>query len=193
VADPGKIWALHRRLFDRSSVGAINYGWHVDPFLTPFPSQELSPNAAIPGVLLIQSAGGRHGPDHIDYSQLLKLVAPWCMVAGPGQDQMVPMRTADVYRSRVFAGLVTDDALPLPSVRQPFDPASVRVARGAFWAEQQRIYEGKLRRRQGILDVRRTGDTGLPPFDGSRARSVLVQRPSRHDPFAALALGRRFA
>jgi hypothetical protein len=195
VADPGKIWALHRRLFDGTSEGAINYGWHVDPFLMPVPGP-VSTNAAIPGVSLIQSAGGRHPPDHIDYSQILMLVAPWCMIARPGQGSMVPMRTADVYRSRELAGLVTDDALPLPSVRQPFDAASVWAARRAFWNEQQRIYEGKHRRGLGPLDPRpRPEETGLPSVAGNRGRSPrrAIVVPRSHDPFASLARGRRLS
>ena len=193
VADPGKIWALHHRLFDGTSAGAVNYGWHVDPFVTPVPLQ-LSSNAAIPGVSLIQSAGGKHGADHLDYSQLLVLVAPWCMVARPGQGAPEPMRTADVYRSAELAGLVTDNARPLPSVRQPFDAASVWAARRAFWDEQQRIHEGQQRRRLGRLDTRRgPEDTGHVGFDGEarRASRRAIAGPRSHDPFAPLTRGRR--
>jgi hypothetical protein len=188
VADPGKIWALHRRLFDGTSQGAVNYGWHLDPLGFPGP---VSPNAAIPGVSLLQSAGGRHSADHIDYSQILLLVAPWCMIAGPGQDAMVPMRTTDVYQSRELAGLVTDDAQPLPSVRQPFNAANVREARRAFWSEQQRIYEGKLRRGLAMLD-RRPEETGAPEVAGEARcaprRAIVALRS--HDPFASLTTAR---
>ncbi len=175
VADPGKIWALHRRLFDGSSKGGVNYGWHVDPS-SPFAR---SPNAAIPGVSLIQSAGGAHNEHYTDYSQILLLVAPWCLVAGPGKPHLVPMRTADVYRSPELAGLVTDDAQPLPSVRQPFDPKLMRAARDALLAEQRRMYEGKLRRGLSLLDLPRNDDTGSPL--GAEPPS-----PSPHDPFLAL-------
>jgi hypothetical protein len=193
VADPGKIWALHRRLFDGTSEGAVNYGWHLDPSLGPF-SGPVSTNAAIPGVSLLQSAGGRHSSDHIDYSQLLLLVAPWCMIAGPGQDAMVPMRTADVYQSRKLAGLVTDDAQPLPSVRQSFNAATAREARRGFWSEQQRIYEGKLRRGLGVLDRRPwSEETGFPEVAGEvrRAPGRAMVVPRSHDPFASLAWARR--
>jgi hypothetical protein len=197
VADPGKIWALHRRLFDGTSKGAVNYGWHLDRGV-PF-SGHVSPNSAIPGVSLVQDAGGKHSPYHIDYSQLLLLVAPWCMVAGPGQDAMVPMRTADVYRSRELAGLVTDDAQPLPSVRQPFNAAIAATERRTFWSEQQRIYEGKLRRGIEVLAPRVidprpwSHETGFPEVAGAarRAPRRALVVPRSHDPFASLACARR--
>jgi hypothetical protein len=200
VADPGKIWALHRRLFD-GTAEAVNYGWHLDPTSTAVPTP-VSTNAAIPGVSLIQSAGGVHSTDHIDYSQKLLLVAPWCMVAAPGQDQMVPMRTADVYQSPEFAGLVTDDAQPLRSVRQSFDPNRVHAAREAFWAEQERIYEGKRRRGLGLFDVLPRTDTASDPTrfsqptSGSPAPQATwvpegTTAASRHDPFASLSGSRR--
>src|SRR5262249_4685924 len=153
-----------------------------DPSMMPVPYRGSS-NAAVPGVSCLQSAGGVHDANHLDYSQILMLVAPWCMVAGPGQDPMVPMRTADVYQSRELAGLVTDDAQPLPSVRQPFDPMHMDAARATFWAEQARIYEGKRRRRLALLDPRPlTADTGAPwPESG------------QHDPFASLRQGRSSA
>jgi hypothetical protein len=201
VADPGKIWALHRRLFD-GTAEAVNYGWHFDPVLTPI-AMPGSTNAAIPGMSLLQSAGGTHSADHLDYSQKLLLVAPWCMVAAPGQDRMVPMRTADVYQSPEFAGLVTDDAQPLRSVRQPFDPNRMHAAREAFWAEQERIYEDKKRRGLELLDVLPHTDKarGPPRLDrptaGSRAQPTSSGVPdgtyaaSGHDPFASLQTSRR--
>ena len=201
VADPGKIWALHRRLFD-GTAEAVNYGWHFDPVLTPI-AMPGSTNAAIPGMSLLQSAGGTHSADHLDYSQKLLLVAPWCMVAAPGQDRMVPMRTADVYQSPEFAGLVTDDALPLRSVRQPFDPNRMHAAREAFWADQERIHEDKRRRGLELLDVlpradKASGPTRLDrPARGSHAQPTSsgveegTYAASRHDPFASLQTNRR--
>jgi hypothetical protein len=201
VADPGKIWALHRRLFD-GTAEAVNYGWHFDPVLTPI-AMPGSTNAAIPGMSVLQSAGGTHRADHVDYSQKLLLVAPWCMVAAPGQDRMVPMRTADVYQSPEFAGLVTDDALPLRSLRQPFDPNRMHAAREAFWADQERIYEDKKRRGLELLDVlpradKASGPARLDrPTAGSRAQPTSSGVPegsyaaSGHDPFASLQTSRR--
>lgn len=194
VADPGKIWALHRRLFD-GTAAAVNYGWHFDPVLTPIP-MSASTNAAIPGVSLLQSAGGAHSTDHLDYSQKLLLVAPWCMVATQGQDRMMPMRTADVYQSQELAGLVTDDALPLRNVRQPFDPNRMRAAREAFWAAQERIYDDKRRRGLDMLDVLPRKGTGAQPPAGSMAsqRTIGVLQgmtgASPHDPFASLPWSR---
>jgi len=188
-ASPAKPGGLPRD----ASQGAVNYGWHLDPSrMAAF--GPVSTNAAIPGVSLLQSAGGRHSQDHIDYSQLLLLVAPWCMIAGPGQDAMVPMRTADVYQSRELAGLVTDDAQPLPSVRQPFNAASVWAARRGFWGEQQRIYEGKLRRGLGLLDrPPRSEETGACDVAGEARSAPGPARvvPRSHDPFASLACARR--
>lgn len=191
VADPGKIWALHRRLFD-GTAETVNYGWHVDPVLTAVPGH-LSSNAAIPGVSLLQSAGGTHNVDHIDYSQILLLVAPWCMVAPLGQDRMVPMRTAEVYQSRELAGLVTDDALPLAQVRQPFDSNRLYAARQGFWAEQVKIYDDKRQRGLGIYDVLPRSDSGggrtriYQPTDISLApprtngAQILTNAPSPRD------------
>ncbi len=199
VADPGKIWALHRRLFD-GTAETVNYGWHVDPVLTAVPGH-LSPNAAIPGVSLLQSAGGMHNVDHIDYSQLLLLVAPWCMVAPLGQDRMVPMRTAEVYQSRELAGLVTDDALPLAQVRQPFDSSHLYAARQGFWAEQERIYDDKRQRGLGIYDVlpREGGGRAriYPPTDNSLAPTrtngaqILTNAPSPRDLSASAEWSKR--
>ena len=160
VADPGKIWILHRRIWDGTGAGAVNYGWHVEPTSGPLP-YTVSEKTAIPGCWVVQSAGGRHGPYHLDYSQLLMLCAPWCMVARIGQDRKVPMRTADVCLNPELAGLVTDDALPLPGVRQPFSPRELAASRTVFWDEQRRIYRGKVNRNIGLLD-RRPADTSGP-------------------------------
>ncbi len=165
VADPGKIWALDRRLFD-GTARAVNYGEHVDVVeskgnrymrsdaggaLVPLPCA-ISANGAIPGLSLIQSIGDTHGADHIDYSQILLLVAPWCMVAREGVDQMVPMLTRDVYQSADLAGLVTDDAKPLAGLRQPFSPSDLEPARAGFWAQQKGVWRQKQRLGLGVLD-----------------------------------------
>ena len=65
---------------------------------------------------------------------------------------MVPMPTAEVYRSAELAGLVTDDAKPLAGLRLPFDPAQVGPARVWFWRKQAGIWRQKQRLGLGVFD-----------------------------------------
>ena len=164
VADAGKIWILHRRVWDGSGRGAVNYAWHVQPTAKPLPFP-VSHNAAIPGLWVIQDAGGMHDPYHWDYSQLCGLVAPYCMVARVGEDRKTPLLTADVYQSRELAGLVTDDGLPLQGVRQPYSQAALAASRASFWAEQARIYQGKVKRNIGLLNPRPADTSGMEAGD----------------------------
>lgn len=94
VADPGKIWALSNRLGEgKKSPGskAINYGWHWDPKLAK-PHQ-----AVTSGQFVGQPVGGVHDAYHIDYSQILLLLAGWCLVGT--KDAVVAMMTKDVLTS----------------------------------------------------------------------------------------------
>lgn len=167
VADPAKIWIIHHRLFipggpPQGTKGAVNYGWHVDPSLVKPKKGDpthgtgagipVNTNTAIPGTWINQDAGGQHDEHHLDYSQLLLLVAPWCKVSKPGETTMTVMSTEQVYQDKTFARLVSDNALPLQGTRQKFDPALLSPQHEKFWGEQEKLYRRKLLQKKDILD-----------------------------------------
>jgi hypothetical protein len=101
VADPGKIWALHRRLFDGTRAP---HQLRLASIPQCDGRQIMSPNAAIPvKCRCAPIRGGMHNVDHIDYScQILLLVArgAWRLLQRWDQDRMVPMHCSGVYRVR---------------------------------------------------------------------------------------------
>ncbi|MEZ4299446.1 MAG: hypothetical protein R3B70_31130 [Polyangiaceae bacterium] len=139
VADPGKIWAVSNRLgtkvnnLDR----AINYGWHVN--IKPHETQWRGTPAYVgvtPGLRLLQSEGGTHDCYHIDYSQILLLVAGWCVVEDPKGSTPKRMKTEEVYADKDLSELVNHDGA-LKHVTQPFDQAAHEKAMGDFWQREE--------------------------------------------------------
>jgi hypothetical protein len=152
VADPGKIWAIENGMSDDGSV-AVNYGWHVEESKLDrngkFRGIDVSINAAVPGMKCLQSVGYQHSAYHIDYSQILLLVAGWCQVAGPEDDRMHAMKTADVYKSKKFAPLVARDSLPLRLTKQPFSESSLAAEIDMYWKKQEGIYRSGSKAKRG--------------------------------------------
>jgi len=110
VADAGKIWAIHSRVYEDAKEengtpykAVINYGWHG-------PGQVL--NAVSNNLKVAQSVGGRHNAKHIDYSQMAYLVAGWCEITSPDRG-LEFMLTDRVYQTKPYCNLVVHDGVPL--------------------------------------------------------------------------------
>jgi N-acetylmuramoyl-L-alanine amidase len=121
LADPGKIWAADRRMHQEMTKSsghkfraAINYGWHY------VSSGTLGTPAVTPGLRLVQGNGCAadrcHDEGHADYSQVLVLVAGWCLVKRPGGAAQWT-KTSDVYRSPELHRLVSHEAAPLTTIK----------------------------------------------------------------------------
>lgn len=137
IADPGKIWALSNRLSEgkkNPDSKAINYGWHWDPKLAK-PYQ-----AVTPGQFVGQSVGGVHDAYHIDYSQILLLVAGWCLIGT--KDAVVAMMTKDVLASSTFSVLVSHEGV-LQYTKQPFSASRLKETMEKYWTKQEGMYRRK--------------------------------------------------
>jgi len=96
----GKDWVICRRI-EAAPGRAANYGWHL-------PRGGGRPGVT-PGVRVIQPLGFAHDLDHVDYSQLCRLVLRCCELDGAQAD------LADVLADPAVAGLVSHEG----SVRWP--------------------------------------------------------------------------
>jgi len=114
IGNAGKDWVLDKRLWGDCAGQAVNYGWHG--------SRGAHRSATLPGVTVIQTSACKHGLDHTDYSQVIRLVRPDMTVVFP--DGMArEMNIADVARDPVLAGLVSHQGL-LEDFRHPgIDPS----------------------------------------------------------------------
>ena len=108
-------------------------------------------NTPIRPIWISQDAGGKHDVHHIDYSQQLILVAPWCQIM-EADGTMTGMRTAHVYRSKKLAPLVSDDGNPFQATRLNFDRAAVDQNRALFWEHEEGRWRSKKRSGKGLLD-----------------------------------------
>jgi hypothetical protein len=146
VADPGKIWALSNRLGDKIGVldRAINYGWHVQPakVVGGYWHGVRVYDAVTRGQLLLQSEGGAHDAYHIDYSQILLLVAGWCRITKPGETTATTMKVTDVYKDQTLSKLCTHDG-PLKLVSQPFNKTLSDTVKDRFWENEKRRYHAE--------------------------------------------------
>ncbi|MCA9618071.1 MAG: hypothetical protein KC731_03560 [Myxococcales bacterium] len=130
MADPGKIWVLA----PDSNRQAVNYGWHVPRnevkrdgakhfwLGTPaFLAVSRPPySGAVMGkdeLWVLQTEGRRHDKSHKDYSQVLLLMAGWCVIARG--TTVAWTRTRDVLTHPVHHRLIShypnpyrDDQLP---------------------------------------------------------------------------------
>jgi hypothetical protein len=103
IENVGKHWVITERLTDDKD-HAANYGWY-DPH---------APN--LRGVYRVwQNVGLAHNLEHVDYSQVLRLVRRTCEVDGEEMD------IADVLADPGLAGLVSDEG-PLAFFRIPGVP-----------------------------------------------------------------------
>jgi hypothetical protein len=113
LGTPGKIWAIHEDMEIWAQKGdppppvpyvaAVNYGFHKG---------EATPTVK-------QGADVWHDESHLDYSQILVLVAGWCLIKMPATDAAPNpawewTRTATVYLSQQLCPLVTVTRVPLP-------------------------------------------------------------------------------
>jgi len=104
IENVGKHWVLTNRLTSKPG-SAANYGWFDD---------------AAPGQSgkhkLWQTLGLAHNLEHVDYSQVIRLVMRWCLVDGEARDLF------DIVRDEKLAGLVSSEG-PLTVCRLPGVPA----------------------------------------------------------------------
>jgi len=162
VADPGKVWVLTTGI---SLSRAANYGFHValgsvkrgtcpdlkDPakkracFMSNRPVIEVAPATTnrpldLNKQFVINGVLKGHSPYHIDYSQILVLVAGWCEIFGPKDRLPTVMRTRDVYRDTTLCRLVNHDGVPVPT-QQPFKEADLKAARRAFFKKEREAWK----------------------------------------------------
>ena len=86
---------------------------------------------------MVQYAHGTHPAAHIDYSQILLLVAGWCIVGSA--TEVVAMLTKDVMTSPTYSELLSHEG-PLQFTRQPFSPARHKQALDVYWQKQEERY-----------------------------------------------------
>lgn len=108
----GKTWVLSNKLTMKI---AMNMGWHIEKQMAGVP---FDPAPTLPGAHMIQSPGTWHGPSHVDYSQIVLLIAKNCMVDGQ------PMTFASVAQNPALAALVSHEGV-LFVLRQPGAPEAV--------------------------------------------------------------------
>ena len=130
LGTPGKIWAAHEDM-DRwqwSVDGAywyraaINYGFH-EGWATP---------------VAHQTPGSQHDTEHLDYSQILILVAGWCLVMGPDDKDYAWRQTAEVYTSSKYVPLVAQAGRPLSRYRYGSNTSLPPNSIGPHWEPEQR-------------------------------------------------------
>jgi hypothetical protein len=132
VGTPGKIWAAHEDMerwqWDNEGhfwyLCAINYGFHQG---------EATPSVE-------QTPGSRHNTAHIDYSQILVLVAGWCLLKG-GKNEKTGYKwkyTVEAYTSDEYAPLVNRRKQPLlRCFYQGNERDSKPATNGPKWTPQQ--------------------------------------------------------
>lgn len=103
IENVGKHWVLTNRLAGRPD-RAANYGWY-DPKAPHRHGRHA----------LWQPLGLAHDPDHVDYSQVVRLVQRRCVVNGAERDLV------EVMTDPALAALVSSEG-PLSVVRQPGVP-----------------------------------------------------------------------
>jgi hypothetical protein len=119
VSTVGKDWTLSNSLLSYPGKGQ-NYGDHCIPTgmnnwrgIRTYPLEGV-PTPAAQGQV-IQGAWWFHGPTHIDYSQIMRLVRRDCLVDG------APWDLADLLRDSALSKLAARDG-PLKLLRQPNVP-----------------------------------------------------------------------
>lgn len=100
IENVGKHWVITRRL-EEVAEHAANYGWY-----------DLAAPSTRGAHRMWQPVGMAHNLEHVDYSQVLRLVCRECEVDGEPRD------LTEILQDRVFSGLVSDEG-PLPFWRIP--------------------------------------------------------------------------
>jgi len=100
IANIGKHWVLSNSI---TTSRVVNYGWYASdaPYVSPS------------GLRMWQTPGTKHGPTHVDYSQVLRAVLGTMEVDG------VPMSLREVASSPELASLVMGREGPLRIFRIP--------------------------------------------------------------------------
>lgn len=108
----GKDWVLCRRLATAPG-RAANYGWHIPRGGRP---------GVTPGVRVVQPLGLAHDLDHVDYSQLCRLVRRRCELDGVEADLANALATAGLADLVSHEGPLPRPLLAIP--RRPPTPPS---------------------------------------------------------------------
>lgn len=119
VSTLGKHWILDADVLDRKKLNdqAVNYGWHWTRPQNGSTTATLIKNPSTGQYYrMIQSRGWHHNIRHVDYSQVLRLVARDCILDGERAD------FAEILTSSELFSLVLANHHPLESHRHPFVP-----------------------------------------------------------------------
>lgn len=119
----GKYWVLSNRLaqagLEFGKANACNYGWL---------SSTGQYRAITPGLKLWQEPGYRHNDDHVDPSQLVRLMARGARLIRAGGDGEEQVDLVDVVGDPALAPLVNHDGVlrylrmaNVPPLEEPFD------------------------------------------------------------------------
>ncbi len=115
IASVGKYWVLTNALLGgRFGVAqACNYGWHSSG----------APYAAVtPGLKVWQSVGSRHNNEHVDPSQVVRLMHREAWLTRPGEEEEL-VDLHQIAIDPVLAPLISHEG-PLRVLRQPGVPDS---------------------------------------------------------------------
>lgn len=130
LGTPGKIWAAHPDI-ERWQWEEHGHFWYVCSINYGFHTGKATAEA-------FQTPGSRHNTAHADYSQILVLVAGWCLVMGPNDKHFVWKPTADVYRSQDYAPLIRSIGRPLSRIRYEGTPQGGKPSgQGPHWEPEQ--------------------------------------------------------
>ena len=121
VADVGKDWVLSNKLAGNQSLAA-NYGWHTKQAPNPSAPQN-GPYKCSAGGYMWQTLGTAHNTQHVDYSQVVRLMDPHMVVDGQA------MTFQEVASNPELCGLVSYEG-PLTVFRHP-ENATVGEVMGA--------------------------------------------------------------
>lgn len=171
IANIGKHWVLSNSI---TTSRVVNYGWYASdaPYVSPS------------GLRMWQTPGTKHGPTHVDYSQVLRAVLGTMEVDG------VPMSLREVASSPELASLVMGREGPLRIFRIPGTGGPARVTEGApaFSALTPTLdapldiikhvlrrgspYREETRAWQHFVDVGADGDFGPITVNATRAFQI---------------------
>lgn len=122
VSNVGKDWVTTRRLFskyvpnpkykcDHGPVRSANYGWH-------WSGATQRPATPAGGKAVFQSIGLCHSIEHVDYSQVIRLVKRQMQICGKDLGDCHMVDIEQVVREPQYAGLVSHEG-PLAVFRHP--------------------------------------------------------------------------
>lgn len=140
IASVGKYWVLSNGLRStRLTYGvknACNYGWY---------SSLAGSIGVTPGLKVWQTQGFRHNDEHVDPSQVIKLVHRRVFLTRAGTTTPVEMDLHDIFRDKELAPLVNHDG-PLLYLRQASVPEPQPTMVNGVWTMPEIVVVGAKNR-----------------------------------------------